>query len=316
MNKKAIVASVLLAIGFLALSVCPAHARENENVAEVVEGNTEFAVDFYKQVGKRGGNMFFSPYSISSALAMTCAGARGETEKEMKGTLHYALARNRLHPAMGALMKDLNTRKVKGRWSGDPNAGKRPFELVVANSLWGQKGFSFEKGFLDLTKKSYEAGLTELDFAKETEKARLTINGWVEKKTKDRIKDLIPEGMLSAAATLVLTNAIYFKAGWVEEFKKFATRNKPFHLPSGETAEVPIMHRGDSFPYYDGDGFQAVSLPYMGRVLSMVLIVPDETDGLADVEKEMTAPALKEWLSAMKHVQAVVGLPKFKMTST
>jgi len=307
--------SLSLVVAFSLSVAGSARAADKAELEALVEGNTTFAVDLYQHLKSLKGNFFFSPYSISSALGMTYAGARGATEAEMAKTLRFTLGQDRLHQTMGKLMTDLNTRKLKGRWPKDPQAGKRPFELVVANALWGQEGYPFKPSFLRLTRKHYEAGLTELDFRKDVEKARQTINAWVEKKTKDKIRDLIRQGQLSPASSLVLTNAIYFKSAWAEPFQKSSTRPKPFHMSNGTTVQVPVMQLIERFPYLEKKTFRAVSLPYSGNALSMLVLVPREVDGLATLEEGMKAGDLADWEGEMAVKQVHLGLPKFKFTS-
>lgn len=292
-------------------------AGPEQDVREVVKGNDAFALDLYAKLRvEEKGDLFFSPYSVSSALAMTWAGARGETEREMARVLHFTLGQDTLHPAMGALMTDLNGRKMKGRWKRDPDAGKRPYELVVANALWGQQGFPFRKAFLGLTRRSYEAGLNPLDFRADPEAARKRINAWVERKTKDRIKELIAEGMIDKATRLVLTNAIYFKSAWQEPFEKIATKDAPFHLTREKTAPVPTMCQWESMGYLNQGGLQVVSLPYKNRELSMLILIPKQVDGLASVERDLSPANLSRWLSGLKSTLIELRLPKFRITSS
>src|SRR5262249_9191142 len=159
--------------------------------AKVVQGNTAFALDLYAKLRGKEGNLFFSPYSLSTALAMTYAGARGETAEQMAKTLHFTLGQKQLHPAFHALLADLT-----------PGGKKRGYQLAVANALWGQKGYGFLPDFLDTTRTNYGAGLNEVDFAGATEEARKTINHWVEQKTQDKIKDLIQPGVLDSLTRL------------------------------------------------------------------------------------------------------------------
>ncbi|TET67360.1 MAG: serpin family protein, partial [Candidatus Zixiibacteriota bacterium] len=189
----------------------------------VVQGNNAFALDLYAELKNRDGNLFFSPHSISTALAMTYAGARGSTEKQMAEVLHFDLEQKRLHPAFRELLDQLET-----------GEGERGYQLSVANALWGQKGYEFLEKFLDLTKENYGAGLSELDFIGSTETARQTINSWVEKETEDKIKELIKPGVLDQMTRLVLTNAIYFKGFWESQFEEEMTQPAPFTLMSGE----------------------------------------------------------------------------------
>ena len=272
--------------------------------AAVVKGNNEFAFDLYAKLRGREGNLFLSPFSISTALAMTSAGARGGTEAGMAKVLHFTLPGEELHTAFAGLIRGLDEDK-KGRG----------YELVVANALWGQKGYGFLKEYLDLTKSCYGAGLHEVDFEKAAEAARKTINAWVEEKTKEKIKDLIKPGVLSSLTRLVLTNAIYFKGQWASRFKKEATKDGPFTLSSGKKTAVPMMNQTEEFGYMEDGDVQALELPYIGDRLSMVVLLPKKVDGLAGLEESLTAKKLSKWLSAVRKQKVVVSLPRFKFTS-
>jgi len=270
----------------------------------VVGGNNAFALDLYGKLREREGNLFFSPFSISTALAMTYAGARGETEAQMAKVLHFPPGREKLHPACKTLIDDLNARQEKGG-----------YELSVANALWGQKGYGFGKVFLHVTRTYYGAGLNEVDFVKAAEAARQRINKWTEEKTRGKIKDLIPPGVLTELTRLVLTNAIYFKGDWAAQFDEKATRDAPFTLLDGEKVDVPMMHQREDFGYMERETFQALALPYVGKELSMVVFLPKEVGGLAELEKSLTAKNLAKWLPALRKRKVRVWLPKFKMTS-
>lgn len=297
------------------LALCTAGsalADERADMSAVTRGNNELALDLYQRLRVKDGNLFFSPYSITSALAMCYAGARGNTEAEMAKALHFSLPHDRLHGAIGALTKDLNGRVYEGRWEEDPDKGRKPFELVVANSLWSQKGYPFRKEYVDLVGKAYDAALNELDFVRDTEGARQTINRWVEDKTNQRIKDLIPRGALTQDARLVLTNAIYFKAAWKSAFVKEATKEEDFHLADGSTVRVPMMHQGETFRYLADDGFEAIELPYLGEQATMVVLVPTEAKGLPAIEAKLTAATLDAWLGKMRYEMVDLGLPRFQ----
>ena len=293
----------LFVLCFAALGAGFAVAAEEPQKA-VGAGNNAFAVDLYARLRAEKGNLFFSPYSISSALAMTYAGARGDTATQMAKVLHFDLAAAQLHAAFGSLTSDLNA------------AGKaNDFELRVANTLWVQEGYKLLPEFLDLTKAAYGALPHDVDFAKATEAARQTINRWVEEQTKDKIKNLIPPGMLAAAARLVLTNAIYFKGRWASEFTKDQTMDMPFTLASGEKVTVPTMHQAERFGYRKGDGLEVLEMPYKGQALSMFIFLPAKADGLAEFEKSLTADRLSQWLSGVQPTGLIVALPKFRVTS-
>lgn len=272
--------------------------------AAVVKGNNQFAFDLYGRLREKEGNLFFAPNSISTALAMTYAGARGDTASEMAKALHFAQPPDELHPAFAALLKELNG---EGK--------KRGYQLSVANALWGQKGEGFKDDFLKLTKDNYGAGFRQVDFARATEAARQEINAWVEKRTRDKIKDLLKPGVLDPLTRLVLTNAVYFKGDWESPFKKDRTRDEAFDDGGGTKAKVPMMHQATKFKYHDAGSLQVLEMPYAGKELSMVVLLPKKVGGLADLEKSLTADKLADWLGKAREQQVIVSLPRFKTTS-
>ena len=268
----------------------------------VVAGNNAFAVALYGQLRNHTGNLFFSPESISTALAMAYAGARGDTASQMAKTLHFTLPPEQLNRAMGALLGDLNTTHQN-------------YQLSVANALWAQQGYTFLDAFLKVLKSDYGAGLNQVDFKGATEAARLTINQWVEKKTQDKIKDLLQPGALRSDTRLVLTNAIYFKGNWETQFDKAQTKNEVFYLSSTQTATTPLMHREGSFGYFDGGTFQALEIPYKSKELSIIVFLPKDRSGLSALEQSLTASNLQQWLQQLGAVpKVIVTLPKFKST--
>jgi serpin B len=268
----------------------------------VVDGDNAFAVALYGRLRAGNGNLFFSPESISTALAMAYAGARGETAAQMAKTLHFTLPPEKLHPVMGALLRELNTPQEN-------------YQLSVANALWAQRGSTFLGDFLKLLKTDYGAGINEVDFAGSTETARSTINQWVEQKTQDKIKDLLQPGSLRPDTRLVLTNAIYFKGNWLAQFDKAQTKDEDFHLSPAQTKKAPLMHREGSFRYFHGGGFQILEIPYKGNDLSMLILLPDEIGGLAALEQSMSVPNMKHWLQQLASVpKVIVTVPKFKLT--
>jgi serpin B len=301
-----------LAVLLAAVPACtkskPAASEESsasaEELAAVAKGNNQFAFELYAKLRQQKGNLFFSPYSISTALAMTSAGARGETLEQMNKTLHFTLDQDRLHPAFATLVKQVN---------GDGE--KRGYQLSTANALWGQKGHGFLPDFLKLTKDRYGAGLNEVDFVNATEQARQTINAWVAKETQDKIKEMIQEGVLDQITRLVLTNAIYFKGDWASPFSKHATTDLPFFLNANRKVQAPMMRQGGKFKYLDGEDFQALEMPYVGKELSMVVLLPKKVNGLADFEKTLTADKLSDWLAQTHQLEVYVTLPKFKLTA-
>ena len=298
--------AVLLASALSALSAAAETSggqRAEPDESAQVRGNSEFAFDLYGRLRARDGNVFFSPYSISSALAMTYAGARGPTATQMATVLRFPFEGDRLHRSLAAV-----TGKVK--------AAARHADLRVANALWPQAGFPITPDFQSIAQRRYGAGLEALDFRRAPEKARVTINTWVEQQTDDRIKELLPEGVLTPSTRLVLTNAIYFKGVWKHAFLEGATRKEKFILSTGqEISDVPLMSQSRSLRYLDGGSFQALELPYAADELSMIVFLPRAVDGLAKLESSLTADRLADWLARMTTQEVDVTLPRFKVTA-
>jgi serpin B len=271
-----------------------------------VDGNSTFAFELYAQLRQsEKGNLFFSPASIHAALAMTYAGAKAETAAQMANVLHYPEDRKALAAAYGTLLKTLNNAPLD--WDKKP-----AYALSIVNALWGQKGYPFVADFLTLNKEHFGAGLNEVDFA-QSESARKTINDWVAQKTKDRIKDLIPQGVLDDLTRLVLTNAVYFKSRWAEEFREEATQDGPFTRLDGKPVTVPLMCRQDGYSYGENDQVQILELPYNRHALNMVIVLPKKAAGLPDVEKDLDAKRVGQWLAGLKGVEVLVTVPRFKI---
>ncbi|HSJ55789.1 MAG TPA: serpin family protein, partial [Anaerolineae bacterium] len=286
----------------------PAEVGEAE-LRSLAGGNSDFAWDLYQLMGREEGNLFYSPYSISLALAMTYAGARGETERQMAEALHFDLPQAALHPAFDALAAELASRS-EGEREGE---GDR-FRLNVANSLWGQDGYPFLPSFLDLLDSYYGAGLRRIDFIAAPDAAREAINGWVEEQTEGRIEDLIPPDLINSLTRLVLANAIYFNASWAYPFEEAATADGTFHLPDGTEVTVPMMRQTESLAYAAGDGYQAVELPYTGQQLSMLVLLPDEGQMQA-FEDSLDAGRVNEIVSELAGQQVALTMPRFEFES-
>lgn len=270
----------------------------------LVNGNIDFALDFYRQVRDSEKNIFFSPHSISIALAMAYAGAGGGTETQMAGALHFNLSQDRLHPAFNALDLELGKR-------GEGSEGEE-FKLHICNAAWGQKDFSFLQSYLDVLALNYGAGLRLLDFMADPEGSRLTINNWVSRQTEQRIKDLLPPGTISDMTRLVLTNAIYFKAQWLYVFDKKSTAEAPFHTLDGGTVSVPMMHRDTQFAYTAVGGlYQAVELPYKGEEVSMVVILP-AAGRFEAFEASLDAAVLQQILAGLSELHLSLSMPRFE----
>ena len=277
--------------------------------ALLVEGNSAFAFKLYQVLREQQGNLFYSPYSISLALAMTYAGARGETAEEMATTLEFLLEQDNLHPAFNWLDTELASR-------GEGAQGKdgEGFRLNIVNAIWGQKDYSFLTEFLDVLAENYGAGLRILDFVTQAEESRLAINRWVSDQTEGCIEDLIPPGAIDALTRLVLTNAIYFNAAWEHPFDKKTTANGPFYLLDGGQISVPMMKQTESLGYTEGEGYQAVELLYDGDELSMVILLPASGDFQA-FEKELQAQKVNDIISGLQPAEVALTMPRFEFTS-
>ncbi len=284
-------------------------AAETQPAADAVNG---LGVDLYRQIAPRPGNLCLSPYSISAALAMTYAGAEGETRTEMGRVLHWS-EKAHVDGAFANLGKALAqsaaaTEKVaqSNKKRGGP---VEPIKLAIANRLFPQSGFALRPEFLSRVKESYGAAPEPVDFKRKAGETTKRINQWVAKETRDRIRDLIPQP-LSPDTRLVLANAVYFKAPWADEFSESSTKPEPFHLGDGAVAQVPTMRAVEHLGYAKSDGYTAVALPYIGGELQFVVLLPD-AGGLDRLEKEMKA---ETWQACARMQQAEVDLrlPKFK----
>ena len=275
----------------------------------LVEGNSAFAFDLYQALREKDGNLFYSPHSISLALAMTYAGARGETAQQMADTLHFNLSQDNLHPAFNNLDIELSERGQGAKGKDDEG-----FRLNIVNAIWGQKDYSFLPTFLDVLAENYGAGLRTLDFIKETEKSRVTINDWVSDQTEGRIEDLIPQGVIDAATRLVLTNAIYFNAAWQYPFGETMTADGLFYLLDGGQVTVPMMKQTESFGYTEGEGYQAVELLYDGGELSMVILLPGAGQFEA-FEEALKAQQVDDIIKGLQNTQVTLTMPQFEFDS-
>jgi len=301
-NKKNSVFILILLGIMIILPKSAVIAQENSDLQTVVKGNNAFALDLYAQLKTQEGNLFLSPYSISTALAMTFAGARENTEKQMADVLHFTLGQKRLHSAFSDFRIQLK------------NYVKEGIELNIANALWFQTGYNFLKDFLELTQEHYDAGLNHVDFAKDTEAARKKINIWVEQKTNDKIQKLIKPGMITSLTRLVLTNAIYFKGEWESQFEEELTQENPFYITPETIVDVQMMNQEDRFKYFEDDDLQVLEVPYKGDDLSMVILLPAKKDGLTELEDSVNTDRLREWMNALAWRQVSVFFPKFTMT--
>jgi serpin B len=275
--------------------------------------NRAFALAMYRELAKQSGNLFFSPYSISTALAMTYAGAKGTTATEIASALHFTLPQPELHAAFNAT--DLALAKRKDQLV--PSSGSEPttgdgFSLHVVNQAWGQKGYEFLDSYLDVLATNYGAGLFLLDYGK-PEPARMTINDWVADQTEQRIEDLLPEGSIDSDTRLVLTNAIYFKASWFDEFEVSATKPATFTSEAG-ARNVEMMHAVTEMTYAKVDGYQAVLMPYISPDVRMLVVLPPEGT-FADVADKLDATLVDSLTSKLSRAIVTLSLPKWTFES-
>jgi len=298
-RRLGLVISVVISSGF-----GWAAEAQTEQTNSLAAGNNAFALDLYTRLSVKPGNLFLSPYSISTCLAMTYAGARAETEAQMGRVLHFAPGQAGVHASFGELQQQLtDTNNLKG------------IQLDIANGLWMQTGDPFLPLFLKTASDDYQAAVKQADFKTSAAAVTREINDWVAQKTQDKIKDILSPGDLDSATRLVLANAIYFKGLWDSPFKTTATSSQPFHLSSNATADAPLMHQVEEAGYTTNTGFQAVELPYSGNGLSMVILLPRQVDGLGQLEQQLSPAFLASTLAPMKKQQVSIFLPRFKLQS-
>lgn len=269
----------------------------------VADGQNRFALDLYAKIAadkaQQGKNVFFSPYSAHTALAMTATGAKGNTRDEMLKALHLPEG------------KVLAAGDV-GRYYGHP---RKDYELSVANALWGREGFPWRPEWLAAQNDRFGAGFNEADFAANPDGERQRINKWVEEKTRDKIKELLRPGQVTSNTTMVLANAVYFKGTWVAQFDPKKTRDGAFQCDDNTVVQVPMMHTSAKVGYARVDGVTAVELPYRGGELTMLVVLPKPQESLAELEKKLTPGLLAKWLDGMTRGRGEleVSLPKFKL---
>jgi serpin B len=290
--------------------------RAAEPPSAAANAINSLGVDLLHRVGKPDENALLSPYSIQTAMVMAYAGADGTTREEMAKALHYPKDESELHRSFTGLRKELNrlvqqSELISARQKeyGQTND---PLTLVIANCLFGQRGYDFREPFLALVKDNYGAPFQDMDFVNRSELATRTINEWVEDQTRKRIQNLIPDGALDHLTRLVLVNAIYLKAPWAEKFEASATKPGLFHVNGGKGIEVPMMSLRKEFAYGKGNGFSVVMLPYSNYQLVFLIILPDKVNGLAAVEAKLS-PGLNMEAVKFENCDVTLHMPKFKL---
>jgi len=277
---------------------------------ELVRGNSAFAFDLYRLLSEGDDNLFLSPYSISAALAMTYAGARGDTEQEMADALSFSLPQDRLHAGFNALDLALSEQPdLRESQAGDA------FQLNIANAMWGEQTYEFLPEFLDTLAENYGAGLRLVDFVRNYEQARETINAWVSDQTEERIPELLPEGVLDMYTRRVLPDAIYFKASWLFPFDRELTADSAFHLLDGSDAQTPMMHRDERSGYGEANGVEVVPLRYEGFGYAMYAILPPE-GGFEAFEASLDADKIDAIVDSVGDAFVDLTMPKFEFDSS
>jgi serpin B len=309
------IAAVALLLAHL-LSVPPAGAAEQGTPVDadkLAQSQNAFATDLYAQLCRQQGNLFFSPFSIATAMSMTFVGAKGDTATEMAKALHLGGLGSKGHdsiPALQALVRDGYARQRQ--LLNDPRQDS--LELHVANALWGKANYPLNPEFVRGIKESFDGNLEQVDFSNEAVACK-KINGWVSDQTKDKIRNLIGPGALTPETRLVLTNAIYFKAAWQEQFRKEATRKEPFHVSVAKDVDADMMKQTRFFALAELEGFKLLVIPYRNNEASMLVLLPDRLDGLPALEESLTAEKLTSWVKKSQSVRVALSFPKFKNTS-
>ena len=285
-----------------------AEPKASEQALEsLATANSAFAFDLYQVLAGSEENFFYSPYSISLALAMTYAGAREETERQMAETLQFHLPQDSLHPAFNALDLELASH------SKDSSEDDR-FRLNIVNAIWGQKNYEFLPEFIDVLAENYGAGMRRVDYIGAPEKSRVRINDWVANQTEDRIKDLIPPNAIGKSVRLVLTNAIYFNAAWLYSFDQGDTANHPFYTLDGNKIETPMMKQKERLGYARGDGYQVVEMPYRASRMAMVILLPDNGK-FREFERSLDVALVSASMADVRYTEIELTMPKFKLES-
>jgi serpin B len=278
-----------------------------QETSTLVRGNNQFAFDLYQRLAKQDGNLFFSPYSISSCLGMVYAGARGETAAEIKGGLRYAATPAALPKSFSSLTKALTP-------PNEPPSLQPGLELEIANGLWAQKDHPFLAEYLRNIKENFDSEINQADFVTQAEPTGVKINGWVSDKTHEKIQNLISPGMINPSTRMVLVNAIYFKGGWKKPFQKELTHPVDFHLGKGKSVSVSLMNEEERVPYLETEQLQMISLPYAWGTASMVILLPKDPTQFNQIERELDSRKLESWIAQMSPEQVNIYLPKFKST--
>lgn len=288
------------------LSRNPSPNASPAQMEALADGNHALTLDLYRATAESGENAVMSTLSIRTAFAMVYAGARSTTAQEMSDVLRFDPDQERFHQAMNALDLALAARELPA----DPTEDLDPVDLRQANAFWGQEGVAWRDDYLDTLAAHYGAGIESLDLQGQSERSRGIINDWVEDRTRDRIKDLLPEGSIQSNTVAVLTNAIYFKAPWLSPFEEELTQTADFNRVDGTMSQVDYMSQLGDYGHADGEGWTAVELPFRGDELSMVIVVPDEGE-FQTFDAQLSTESLDSALSSLAPAMVDLSLPKF-----
>jgi len=302
MSHRITFATVLL-FGLLGqVATLPAD-EPDPDLKKLVVANTEFAFDLYSRLRTDSGNILVSPYCVSSVLAMACAGASGNTEKEMSSALHFSSESREMTHFM---FRRLNERLRKDSESGNP-------EITIAESLWSQQGYPLRPEYLSLMRTNYGALVTPLDYASDPGKARIQINNWISRRTNERIRDIIRPGDLNRSTRLVLVNAISFRAKWAVMFDADKTASADFRMLDGTSRPIPMMQRKGMFSLYENDSLQVLELPCEGGTFSMIVVLPRDPMDLPRLESSLAPGELEHWRSGMSERLLHAWMPRFSI---
>ncbi len=293
--------SLCVFVAFVFLTPRVTLAGRNSLIDTVVQANSEFAIELYKKICVSRENVFMSPFGVSEALAMAYAGAKGDTEKQMRDVLHFASLKEDVHLAFSLLEKRLLA------------SGSKDYKMYIANAMWMQKGYRFLPSFKRVISSYYNGALFTVDYMEHLSNAVRSINRWVEEKTNGKIKGIIKKGDLDCLVRLVLTNAIYFRGEWLLKFNKRFTRKGDFYTIGGKVVEVPMMFQEARFPYYENSRLQALNLPYEGKDFLMLVVLPKRGVDLRRIEKGFSVKWLRELRDNMQNERVKLYMPRFTL---
>lgn len=272
---------------------------DSKDLTTFASDTNQFGYDLFQVLRQQPGNLFYSPYSISSCLAMASSGAAGNTAQQMAKVMHLPDDQQRYSSLHSGLMKSL---------LNNPTG----YNIRIANAMWGQESHPFKREYVSRVQSLYRAEARSMDFAHKPEECRQIINRWVEMQTNDLIKNLLPERSVQPDTRLVLTNAVYFKGTWREPFEKRSTRNEDFQLAAGSASKTDMMHRTAKMRYSETSELQAVELPYKGDRLSMLVVLPIKKHGLSSIESTITSSTIDQISKGLQTEKVILSLPKIK----